>query len=122
MSRSVSVERNAQPLSKGKLSRREFVTKLGLLGLSPPAVGGLLAVSQSAPAAATTAPAATSAGAATASQDQDTADGRAIALAKEAAQGKDITLTIMHPSGAKPNFDPLASQWTEATGIKINLV
>jgi multiple sugar transport system substrate-binding protein len=121
MSRSVSVERNAQPLLKGKLSRRELVTKLGLLGLSP-AVGGLLAASQYAPAAATGAPAATSAGAATASQDtQDSADWRAIALAKEAAQGQDITLTIMHPSGAKANFDPLASQWTEATGIKIEL-
>ena len=120
MSKSVSVERNAQPLLKGNLSRREFVTKLGLLGLSPPAVGGLLAASRRAPAAATAAPAATSVGAATAMQD--TADGRAIALAKEAAQGQDITLTIMHPSGAKANFDPLASQWTEATGIKIKLV
>ncbi len=43
----------------------------------------------------------------------------AAAAAKELAKGKDVTLTILHPSGSLGNVKPVADQFTAATGIKI---
>lgn len=39
--------------------------------------------------------------------------------AKMLADGKNITLTIMQPSGSLGNIKPVAERWTKATGIKI---
>lgn len=43
----------------------------------------------------------------------------AAAKAKELAGGKDVTLTIMQPSGSLGNIKPVADAFTEASGIKI---
>ncbi len=43
----------------------------------------------------------------------------AAAKAKELAGGKEVTLTIMQPSGSLGNIKPVADAFTEASGIKI---
>ncbi len=43
----------------------------------------------------------------------------AAAKAKELAGGKDVTLTIMQPSGSLGNIKPVADAFTEASGVKI---
>ena len=42
--------------------------------------------------------------------------------AKELADGKPVTLTILEPSGSLGNIKPIAEQWKAATGIDIQYV
>ncbi len=46
----------------------------------------------------------------------------AAATAKEMAGGRDITLTILQPSGSLGNVKPVADEFTKATGIKFEYV
>jgi multiple sugar transport system substrate-binding protein len=49
-------------------------------------------------------------------------DIQAAAQAKKLAANKDVTLTIMEPSGSLGNIKPVAERWSAATGIKIKYV
>lgn len=42
----------------------------------------------------------------------------AASAAKELAKGRDVTLTILHPSGSLGNVKPVADRFTKDTGIK----
>lgn len=44
----------------------------------------------------------------------------AAAVAKDLAKGRNVTLTILHPSGSLGNVKPVADMFTQATGIKID--
>ena len=49
----------------------------------------------------------------------DTVHTEAAAKAKELAQGRTVTLTILQPSGSLGNVKPVADKWTAETGIKV---
>src|SRR5438045_9414633 len=46
----------------------------------------------------------------------------AAAKAKELAQGRAVTLTILEPSGSLGNVKPVADKWTTETGIQVKYV
>jgi multiple sugar transport system substrate-binding protein len=52
----------------------------------------------------------------------DTVHTEAAAKAKELAQGRTVTLTILEPSGSLGNVKPVADQWTAETGIQVKYV
>lgn len=45
---------------------------------------------------------------------------KAAAEAKKLAEGRNITLKIMQPSGSLGNVKPVAEPWTAATGVKVD--
>lgn len=51
-----------------------------------------------------------------------TVDTDVLAAAKKLAEGRDITLKILEPSGSLGNIKPVADLWTKATGVKIDYV
>ena len=46
----------------------------------------------------------------------------AAAKAKELSQGRQVTLTILEPSGSLGNVKPVADKWTAETGIQVKYV
>src|SRR5258707_12439760 len=46
----------------------------------------------------------------------------AAAAAKKLAEGRQVTLTILEPSGSIGNIKPVAERWTADTGIEIKYV
>jgi multiple sugar transport system substrate-binding protein len=51
-----------------------------------------------------------------------TVDKDVAAAAKALANGRDVTLTVLEPSGSLGNVKPVGDLWTQATGIKLKYV